>query len=153
MESAIHYEEDLFFLNILIKGHREGLKLSLDSDLFVERVFDDIRFLGATLDSLFASLKESPHLIRRADYLYQLIRVETSFCELLNEALVHQAWAELLAPHRAELTRWKSEHQDDTAEIRSLLRVSGPEQELEEVITGDELALLIRPETAEETIE
>jgi hypothetical protein len=151
MKSKIHYEEDLFYLNLQIKVLREGLQLSVDPDYFQDKVLADVRFVDATLDLVLSTLKENPNLIRRAEYLYHLVKVEGAFLELLTNLLggtgeMHTA----LEPYRNEFLQRRDSHEADSQEIRTLLRIVSQEDERGDVITSDELSLLTRldePET------
>ena len=127
------------------------LRLPLDSEFFAERFLDDVTFVGKSLDRIRSRLQENARLIRRAEYLYQLVKVEGSYAELLEELRTHEPWAEVMAPHTAHLSRIKAEHHQETSEVRLLLRAAGQDFDKEEVITADELALLIQPDQAEES--
>ena len=148
MRNTIHYEEDLFFLTLLMKTLREGLQLPVDAEYFQEKFLTDIAFAGDTLDKLFQTLKENTNLIRRSEYLYNLVKAEDAYVELLGVA-VNAAPGEAresLAEHRAELARRREHHDTDAHQIRSLLRLVDTEEERQDVITADELALLTKPE-------
>lgn len=147
MKAKIHYEEDLFYLTLLMKGLREGLKLSIDAEYFQDKFLADIRFVDSTLDKILATLRENPNLIRRAEYLYHLVKVEGTFLELLSAVLAQDSdLGEALAPYRNEFLTRQESHDADIHEIRTLLRLVGPGEEREDVITPDELTLLTRPD-------
>lgn len=147
MKAKIHYEEDLFFLNLQMKWLREGLLLTIDPDYFQDKVLADIRFVDATLDKILSTLKENPNLIRRAEYLYNLVKVEGAFLELLSTVLNGTGeMQEALDPYRNEFLQRKESHEADVEEIRTLLRLVSQEDEKEDVITADELSLLTRLE-------
>jgi hypothetical protein len=151
MKSKIHYEEDLFFLNLQMKGLREGLQLSIDPDYFQDKILADLRFIDATLDKILSTLKGNPNLIRRAEYLYNLVKVEGAFVELLNTVLGTGEMQEALEPYRGEFLQRRESHEADGEEIRTLLRlVSQSDEEREDVITADELTLLTRPDVEED---
>jgi hypothetical protein len=147
MKSKIHYEEDLFYLSLLMKGLREGLQLSIDADYFQDKVLADLRFIDATLDRILSTLKENPNLIRRAEYLYNLVKVEGAFLALVDDVVQGTGdLREALEPYRTELLQRRESHDADVGEIRALLRLVSQEEEKEDVITSDELALLTRPD-------
>lgn len=147
MKAKIHYEEDLFFLNLQMKWLREGLQLTVDPDYFQDKILADLRFVDATLDKILSTLKENPNLIRRAEYLYNLVKVEGSFIELLTSVLGGTGeLQEALSPYRDELLQRRESHDADVQEIRTLLKLVSQEDEREDVITADELTLLTRPD-------
>jgi len=146
MKSKIHYEENLFFLTLLMKGMKEGLKLPLDADYFQDKLLGDLRFVDATLDKIFSTLKANPSLIHRAEYLYQLVKAEGAFSELLVDVLEDGSEIrDALAPYRGEFLQRRESHESDIHEIRILLRMASQEEEREDVITSEELSLLTRP--------
>jgi len=150
MKSKIHYEEDLFFLNLQMKGLREGFMLTVDPDYFQDKVLADIRFIDATLDKIFSTLKENPNLIRRAEYLYNLVKVEGFFVEMVTSILEGTGeMCEALEPYRNEFVQRGESHEADIQEIRTLLRLVSQEDEREDVITADELSLLTRQDDEE----
>ena len=103
-----------------------------------------------TLDKVLRTLKDNPNLIRRAEYLYNLVKVEGSFLELLADVLEGTGEIrEALAPYRNEFLRCRESHDADVHEIRTLLRLVSQEDEREDVITPDELSLLTRLEDEE----
>jgi len=93
MKSKIHYEEDLFFLTLQMKALKEGLQLTVDPEFFQDKALQDLRFVGSSLEKILKTLKEKPNLIRRSEYLYNLVKVENAYLELL--ALVLEAQTEL----------------------------------------------------------
>jgi hypothetical protein len=152
MKAKIHYEEDLFFLNLQMKWLREGLRLQIDAEYFQDKILADLRFVGTTLDKILGTLRENPNLIRRAEYLYNLVKVEGAFLELLTEVVqgtgdIHEA----LAPYRNELVQRRDRHDSEIQEIRTLLRIVSQDDEREDVITNDELNLLTRLDEPDET--
>ena len=145
MKSKIHYEEDLFYLSLLMKGLREGLQLSIDAEFFQEKILADLRFIDETLDKILSTLKENPNLIRRAEYLYNLVKVEGAVVGLVADVVQGTGdLREALEPFRQELVQLRESHDADVDEIRALLRLVSQEEEKEDVITADELALLTR---------
>jgi len=145
MKAKIHYEEDLFYLTLQMKWLREGLKLTIDAEYFQDKFLADMRFVDETLDRLLATLKENPNLIRRAEYLYNLVKVQGIYLELVADLLEGTGdIREALAPYRNEFLRQQESHDADVHEIRTLLRLVSQEDEREDVITPDELSLLTR---------
>ena len=151
MKSKIHYEENLFFLNLQMKGIREGLMLSIDADYFQDKILVDLRFVDATLDRIYSTLKENLSLIHRAEYLYQLVKAEGSFLEVLGDVIKGPGEIrEALSPYREEFLQRQASHDSNIHEIRTLLRLVSQEEEREDVITSEELSLLTRPDVESE---
>jgi hypothetical protein len=145
MKAKIHYEEDLFYLSLQMRGLREGLRLTIDADYFQDKFLADLRFVAETLDKILLTLKENANLIRRAEYLYNLVKVEGAFLELVSDLLEGDGdLREALAGYRSEFLKRQESHDADVQEIRALLKLVSQEEEREDVITSDELSLLTR---------
>jgi len=148
MRNSIHYEEDLFYLTLLMKTLREGLQLPVDHEYFREKFLSDLWFVGDTLTKLFVTLKENTSLIRRSEYLYNLVKAEDAYIELLSVTLAPGPGElrEALADYRNDFLRRRGTHDTDAHTIRGLLKLVDTEEERQDVITADELALLTKPE-------
>lgn len=152
MKNKIHYEEDLFFLNLQMKLLREGFQLQIDADFFLDKTLADLRFLDSCLGRLFSILKDNDKLIKRAEYFYNLVKAETAFTDLLQELLDGKfAFCENLAPYREDFSSRLACHRADISEIRETLKILTSEDEgREDVITQEELHLLTEPVSPEE---
>ncbi len=151
MRNKIHYEDDLFFLNLQMKGVAEGLKLAIDADYFQDKILADLRFLDATLNRLYSTLKDNVNLIHRAEYLYQLVKSEGIFVEVMGNVLAASGEvSQALEPYKAEFAERRASHEADIQEIRVFLKLASQDEEREDVITLEELALLTRPDEDEE---
>jgi hypothetical protein len=149
MKNKIHYEDDLFFFNLQMKLLREGFRLNIDSDYFLDKVVHDLRFIDSGLGRIFSTLRENSSLIRRSEYFHNLIKVETVFVDLLEEVLtVKYPFCESLQAFFTEFRQRQESHRSDVAEIRNILRKATPEEEDKvDFITEDEMALLTRPDS------
>lgn len=152
MKNKIHYEDDLFFLNLQMKLLREGFQLQIDADFFLDKALEDIRFLDSCLGRLLAILKENDKLIRRAEYFYNLVKTENAFIDLLQDLLSDKLpFCENLVPYREDFTARLEAHRADVKEIRDLLKILTSEDEgREDVITQEEMSLLTDPVSLDE---
>ncbi|NNM53805.1 MAG: hypothetical protein HKM05_03685 [Spirochaetales bacterium] len=151
MQNQIHYEDDLFYLTLVIKNLREGFRLPLDREFFREKFLFDLRFLQETLLRFTDTLKQNSLLIRRAEYLHSLVKVEGDFVRLVTELLQNQLlFSEYLEDFSDELARYQAEHREIETDIRGLLKVLSQEDDgKHDVITATELDLLTRPNDSE----
>jgi len=151
MKNKIHYEDDLFFFNLQMKLLREGFQLSIDSNYFLDKVVHDLRFIDSGLGRVLSTLKENSSLIRRSEYFHNLLKVETVFVDLLEDVLnVRYPFCEALQAFFSEFRQRQDSHRADVSEIRSLLRKATTEEEdKEDFITDDEMALLTQTDPEE----
>lgn len=87
MTRRVNYEENIFFLALVLKQLTAALKLNVDADLFRERVVGDFQFLDRSLDRLYESLKSNQRMIDRLPHLRELQRLNTTLAGLLEEVL------------------------------------------------------------------
>ena len=151
MQNRIHYEDDLFYLTLVIKNLREGFRLPLDAEFFREKALDDLRFVEATLRRFSDNLQENSLLIRRAEYLHSLVKAEGDFLRLVAELLQNQlVFSENLGDFIEELASHQARHREIEVDIRATLKVLSQEEDgKHDVITATELDLLMRPDETE----
>lgn len=154
MKNKIHYEDNLFFLTLQLKNLRESLHLSMDADFFLDKVAEDLNFIDATLGRIYSTLKENTSLIKRAEYLHTLSKVKTTYSDMLNDIRSGKfAFSAEMEGHFAKLAERQAVHDRDVVEIRKLLRELTKETEdKEDVITNQELEILLKPDEPEEEL-
>ena len=148
MATKIHYGDNIFYLETLLKTVKNGLSLEIDADYFRERMLDDILFLCSSLGTIYASLKANSHLIKKTDYLRSLLRAKRDFIVLLEDILAKKL------PLAAELTEGfpklkicRAEQARDAEEIKAVIENRGQEESAaaNDLISGEELRFLFTP--------
>lgn len=149
MAIKINYEDDVFLLQTMIKTLKTAIQLEVDAELFRDRMIEDIHFIHTTVQRLYRTLQENPHLMRRDEYLRSIMQTKVNFIEVLHACLdtdtpqyVH------LAAYAGRVHSHRSEHLQDVEDIRSLLQRSDPaDSHHEDVVSPEEfLSLLQRDE-------
>jgi hypothetical protein len=87
MTRRVNYEENIFFLALVLKQLSAALKLNVDADLFRERVVGDFQFLDRSLARLYQSLKANQLMIDRLAHLRELQRLSRALTGLLDDVL------------------------------------------------------------------
>jgi hypothetical protein len=151
MTTRVNYDDNIFFIQTMIKTLDSGIQLTIDGDLFREKFIEDIFFVDSTLSRVLTQLRQNQQLIRRTEYLRALMRAETLFLDLLNKALDENL------PFSAELTHvahklraCRSTHQQDLDEIRSILHESSSADFEEDVVSQEEFRSLLQNDEDEE---
>ena len=83
-KKVINYEEDIFFLTLMLKSLKDGLKLDIDANFFTLKVKDDIQFIHKLIYIIYKSLSENTYMLKRLEYLKSLQRLMQQFTELLS---------------------------------------------------------------------
>ena len=84
MGQKIHFEDNIFFLNEIVRTLQRNMSLKPDPEYFLEKIIDDITFLDSTFTQLCSSLKGNPHLINRQQYLRYRSKTASLFIRLLE---------------------------------------------------------------------
>ncbi len=79
MSKRLHFEDNIFFINILIRTIRDGLLLDLDSEYFLVKIMNDIGFIGDSLEKLLDELEKNERLLERQEQLLNLSDCEESY--------------------------------------------------------------------------
>lgn len=85
MPQKIHYGDDLFYINLIIKTLRSGLALEIDGEFFSERFAEDCFFVERVLQRLYDFLVDNPKLINRQEQLRSFYLTLRDFIDLLDE--------------------------------------------------------------------
>jgi hypothetical protein len=146
MTEKIHYEDNIFFLNSMVKTLKNGLSLDVDPEYFIDKVIEDVFFIDSTLARVFASLKENPYLIKRTDHLRSLLRVKKVFIDFLEEIFEGKlAFAVNLEPFFPKFRAARNEHIKDAAEIHALIDNPPPiEPSDDDIISAAEFQFLLK---------
>ena len=84
MGQKIHFEDNIFFLNEIVRTLQRNITLKPDPEFFHEKIKADLAFLDSALTRLFTILHDSPHLINRQQYLRYLMKTMNRFNRLLD---------------------------------------------------------------------
>ncbi|MDR1316997.1 MAG: hypothetical protein LBK13_09010 [Spirochaetales bacterium] len=148
MSTKIHYSDNIFYLQTLVKTVRNGLSLEIDPEYFQDRLLEDILFLNVSLNKIYESLKANTYLIRKGDYLRSLLRAKRDFAEVLrNIAEKKLPGAECLQAGIAKLKSCEEQQQRDMKEIRGVIessRAKGAGAETD-IISEEEFRFLFTP--------
>ena len=90
-EKVVHYTDNIFFLHLLVKTMKDGLKLDLAGGFFIQKIIQDIFFYATTIDHIYKKLKNNPHLLKRTIYLKNMQRLKKSFSEMIDDILSKRA--------------------------------------------------------------
>lgn len=154
MTARVNYDDNIFFVQTMIKGLRSALALDVDPGLFKDKVLEDIFFVDSTLMKILAQLRDNPNLIRRSEYLKALLRAETSFLEFLDDILsAERPLAEGLAPFSHKIRACRGSHQTTHDELQSMLHRPEMHAPEEDVVSQEELGFLLQESDDEDDVE
>jgi hypothetical protein len=145
MPQMIHYQDDLFFLSVLVKALDAGLSSEADPEYFRERVAGDLFFLDGSLKNFRALLAQNALLIDRPEYLKLLQRTSRSLTQVLDR-LIGAAYprAEAYASYRPQFEALIKGQSALLAELDGILESSLSGQTETDLVSQDELSELLK---------
>ena len=154
MTTKIHYDDNIFYLDSMVKTVKSGLSLDIDPEYFIDKVIEDILFLDSALLRTFASLKANFYLIKRVEHLRGLLRTDRNFLDLIDSVLERKfAFSSHLEPFFEKFRVSRSEHLAASGDMKRLLEESREESSHgEDIISPAEFHFLLKEdENREET--
>lgn len=145
MAQKTHYDDNLFYLNALIKTIKNGISLEIDREFFIEKTVDDLFFLDSLLVKLYALIKENVYLIKRPEHLRSIQRSKKLFIELIETIQSKKSsFSDGLEPYFPKLTLSRDEHLRDIDEIQDTLTAGNDAaaKDTFDVISEEELKFL-----------
>ena len=147
MAKKINYEDDIFYLIVLIRRLGEGLKLDLDTHFFLDKIADDLFFIDETMEKISTSLESNIHLIKREKYLRDFKRAERRLIRILDDVIENKVeFSEQLQPFLEKLKKIKENHSQSMERIGGLLSRILNQTPEEDIISEEEFRYLLSDE-------
>jgi len=146
MPHVIHYEDDIFITDDLVRVICDASRLEPDSEVIGDAVLSAARLADVTLRKVKDLVLQNDHLTERPEYIRLLSRTARSLSEAITGLLDPQSSLALtVASSSDELLRMAAAHRASSAELRDILRdCTGENTSLEDLVSGDELSELLR---------
>lgn len=152
MTRRVNYEDNIFYLTLVFKGIAASLKLNIDTDLYRDRIIDDIRFLDKTSSSIFQSLKTNDRMIDRLIHLKGMKKLNANFIALLEDILEERLpLASALEQDFDLLQRIQSNREVELAGLKEMvsnLGETGGDQE--QIVSEQEFKFLLSSDSEQE---
>ncbi|MCD6122725.1 MAG: hypothetical protein J7K04_12880 [Spirochaetales bacterium] len=152
MTKQINYEDDIFYLLLIIKRLSDGLKLTIDADIFSGKIVDDILFLDEAVDKVAGLLKESQTFIKKEENLRNLKKVKRLFIELLDDIVnknisIAYYFSDLIDNFKKIREKQKETAADIDEELKKL---SGKKREGQQIVSEEEFKFLLSQDEDDE---
>ncbi len=150
MNERFNYDDNIFFINTLIKTLNNGLSLEIDGDYFAEKYIEDIFFIDTSIKHIYESLKENRYLIRRIDYLRSIYRTEQTYTEFLDVLYEqHTPLRDRIKNTRTKIMHLLQEYEQHMQDIERLLEGSNETEDDEDLVSQEEFRHLLKEESDE----
>ena len=153
MTTKIHYGDNIFYLESLLKTIKNGLSLEIDPEYFTERIATDILFMGSALSRIYSSLKANSYLIKKNEYLRSLLRAKRDYVDLLDYILGKKIpFASGLEHCFPKFSVSRAEQIRNIEEIKIMIETRHREEisQASDIISGEEFRILLNPAESQE---
>ncbi len=118
MAKRIHFEDDIFYLNLLVRTVNDGLELDLDANIFINKVMDDLTFLDTILERMLENLSGNERLLDRNEQLLNLQEVEERYTDTLVKIMSGRGTlSEALSPFFERFAELRTRSMERRSEI------------------------------------
>jgi hypothetical protein len=150
MRQTINFEDNLYFINEFVNTLEQGLDLKLDARFFFDKYIEDLFFLDASINKLYAELIDNPQLVNIQEIQRSLQITKERFARLLERILSgDSSLEEGYLPFEEKLTGLKETHSADVDRIRSQMENREENATPKEGISPEEYQFLFPEEDAE----
>ena len=146
MSHVIHFEDDIFIADGLVRVISDAAKLEPDADVIGDTVLSAIRLADATLRKIKNLVIQNEHLVDRVEYVRLLARTSSALSEAVTGIIrPEKLLAKTVTPSFDELERIASAQKALSTELYDVLREATVQNAShEDLVSGDELSELLR---------
>lgn len=146
MPHVIHYEDDIFIIDGLVRVICDASRLEPDPEVIGDMVLSATRLADSTLRRVKDLILQNDHLVERQEYVRLLARTTRALAEALSDILQPDSpLAQCIASSADEIERMAAAHRASAAELRDILQeATGENASNEDLVSGDELSELLR---------
>lgn len=150
MRQTINFEDNLYFINEFVNTLEQGLDLNLDARFFFDKYIEDLFFIDASINKLYAELIENPQLVNIQEIQRSLQISKERFTSLLERILSGESSLEKsYLPFEEKLKALKETHAGDADRIRSQMQSREESATPKEGISPEEYQFLFPEEDTE----
>jgi hypothetical protein len=149
-----NYEDDAVFLSANLRNLRTSLALDIDSDIFLNKVVQDILFHSDVLNKLYNSLYRNNFLIQRLDLLRLIMLGKHEFIQFIGEIKqLDTPFSKDLSAFTPQFLQCCTNHQADIQAIMIILDGTTAEDAAEsDLISPDEYRFLFQPDDESDVV-
>jgi hypothetical protein len=146
MPHVIHYEDDIFIIDAMVRTLCDASRLEPDPDVLGDAVLSVAKLADSALRRARDLVLMNEHQVDRPESLRLLARTTRSFADAVSSLLKPDgSLRQHLSSSSDELGRMASAHRAAAAELADVLRqATGEDASPEDHVSGDELSELLR---------
>ncbi|WP_028973329.1 hypothetical protein [Spirochaeta cellobiosiphila] len=143
MKTTINYEENLFYIDSIIKTIEQGLTVSIDTEITYEHIKAQFQYIDQALGKIYSSLEETPNIKQKALYIKLLINVKLNYIQLLDRIITNKF--DMSPDFEVQMDTYRSiirNHKTDIDLLKKTIK-QDKEHSPEDVISSAELDFLL----------
>jgi hypothetical protein len=145
MSHKVNYGDNIFFLNMKVRTLKNGLRLDIDKDLFLEKINEEILFIVVAVEKIYQLLKESSLIVNRLDSLKSIQRLKGQIISLLTSILDgHASCSSLMEDRYSQYKTVRENFLHNIEEIKSIITgINEKAMEEQYIISEEEYKYLL----------
>ena len=153
MTRRVNYDDNIFYLTLVFKGISAGLKLNIDTELYRDRIVEDIRFLDRTCSNIYQSLKANHLMIDRLTHIKGMQKLNANFVALLEDILDERLpLASALEQDFDLLQRIQSNREVELTGLKEMVvKLGEPGGDQEQIVSEQEFKFLLSSDEEEQS--
>lgn len=146
MPHVIHYEDDMFIVDSLVRVVADATRLEPDGDVLGDSLLATVRVADTAIRRLRDMVLQNRHLVERPEYIRLLAKTTATLAESLDAIIDQRSpMASAFAHTSDELHRMALTHRSAASDLRDMLRTAtGEHVQADDLVSGDELSELLR---------
>lgn len=145
MSPKIFFEDNLHYINMLLKTHSQGIKHNIDTGLFLDHTIESMEFFDTTLTSIHKMLENSNNYIDKNKVYFDILRSRQIFRNFIRELSNNTSplSSELAARHK-KIEKHLRNTDEAIDDIRAILKSESTElEESNDMISSKEMQMLL----------
>jgi hypothetical protein len=144
MLQKIVFQDNIYHLCRSIDLVSEGLLLDLSADYYLDKTIDDILFFDASIQKLFAQIRENRQMSGYTDTIHSLHSCQTRYLALLDRMLSGKtAMQDECLPLMSKIQSIRNAHHSIREELEGTIRKSDKNADFRDIVSSNELSELL----------
>lgn len=146
MTEKIHYDDNIFFLTVMIRSLYDALRLNIDAEYFAEKIIEDSMFINTSIQKIYKTITENSSLINAPSYLHSVMKAKVVYGRLIEAILCTEGdFSIVFKAKSSQLQQIAVRHQNDVRTIKEKLSSIDSREVDKNIINHDELHILMSP--------
>ena len=143
MDKKINHDANIFYASLIIRNIRRGSNLSIDMDLYLDKIIEDIMFADEVLKRLMDLLNGNDNLINSEQYLRNIYLVKRDLVLLLEDIQgATLPISDHLKQYGSRFSQIIYSQKRDMVEVDDMLNAGEQETDKKNMVSSEEYQIL-----------